>query len=72
MSKNPDKEISSYHAHIYFSAETKAQLVDRFADQLVAGGLLIMGHSESLYRSSDRFEALGKTIYRLIDNGCAS
>jgi len=54
---------------IYFSAETKAHLVDRFADQLVDDGLLLMGHSESLYRTSDRFESLGKTIYRLIDNG---
>lgn len=51
---------------IYFSAETKAELVDRFADQLVPGGLLMMGHSESLYRTSERFESLGKTVYRLI------
>ena len=54
---------------IYFSGETKAELVDRFADQLADGGLLMMGHSESLYRSSNRFESLGKTIYRLIGNG---
>ena len=54
---------------IYFSGDTKAQLVDRFADQLVDNGLLMMGHSESLYRTSERFESLGKTIYRLIGNG---
>ena len=52
---------------IYFNRETKARLVDRFADQLLGSGLLLMGHSESLYRTSDRFELLGKTIYRLID-----
>ena len=57
---------------IYFSGETKAQLVDRFADQLVADGLLMMGHSESLYRTSDRFESLGKTIYRLAASGSES
>lgn len=51
---------------IYFSAETKAELVDRFADQLVSDGLLMMGHSESLYRTSSRFELLGKTVYRLV------
>lgn len=50
---------------IYFSGQTKSELVDRFADQLVAGGLLMMGHSESLYRTSSRFELLGKTIYQL-------
>ena len=54
---------------IYFSGETKAQLVDRFANQLVPDGLLMMGHSESLYRTSERFESLGKTVYRLVDAG---
>ena len=54
---------------IYFSAETKIALVDRFANQLVDDGLLMMGHSESLYRTSDRFESLGKTVYRLRDDG---
>ena len=57
---------------IYFSAETKVQLVDRFADQLLPDGLLIMGHSESLYRTSDRFESLGKTVYRLAERGSGS
>lgn len=51
---------------IYFGAETKIELVDRFADQLVGDGLLMMGHSESLYRTSERFELLGKTVYRLV------
>ncbi len=39
----------------YFGAETKAQLVDHFADQLVSDGLPMMRHSESLYRTSSRF-----------------
>ncbi len=50
---------------IYFDKETKANLVNRFADQLQAQGILFMGHSESLYKTSDRFELLGKTIYKL-------
>ncbi len=52
---------------IYFSGETKVELVDRFADQLVSNGLLMMGHSESLYRTSSRFELLGKTVYQLTE-----
>lgn len=52
---------------IYFSAETKVELVDRFADQLVSNGILMMGHSESLYRTSNRFELFGKTVYQLIE-----
>jgi len=50
---------------IYFDKETKSKLVDRFADQLVDKGMLFMGHSESLYKTTERFELLGKTIYQL-------
>ncbi len=50
---------------IYFDKETKTKLVSRFADQLQAQGVLFMGHSESLHRTSDRFQLLGKTIYKL-------
>ncbi len=50
---------------IYFSEDTKRWLVNRFAETLVEGGYLFMGHSESLYRTSDRFESCGNTVYRL-------
>ena len=52
---------------IYFDKETKTKLVDRFADQLVDKGTLFMGHSESLYKSTDRFELLGESIYQRQD-----
>jgi len=51
---------------IYFDKDTKTKLVDRFGDQLIDEGLLFMGHSESLYKSTQRFNLLGKTIYQLI------
>ena len=51
---------------IYFDKETQRRLFDRFADSLVPGGWLFVGHSESLFRVSDRFEHLGRTIYRKI------
>lgn len=53
---------------IYFDKDTKARLVNRFADQLQQQGILFMGHSESLYKTSSRFNLLGKTIYRLADS----
>ncbi|MCP4433320.1 MAG: protein-glutamate O-methyltransferase CheR [Gammaproteobacteria bacterium] len=53
---------------IYFDKETKAGLVNRFASQLKDDGILFMGHSESLYKTSDRFSLLGKTIYQLAIN----
>ena len=49
---------------IYFDKPTKEKLVDRYADQLADEGYLFMGHSESLYKSTDRFKLLGKTVYQ--------
>jgi chemotaxis protein methyltransferase CheR len=49
---------------IYFDRADKARLIERFANALKQGGYLFMGHSESLFRLSDRFESLGNTIYK--------
>ncbi len=52
---------------IYFDKPTKNKLVDRYADQLVDAGWLFMGHSESLFKSTERFKLLGKTIYQKVE-----
>lgn len=49
---------------IYFDKTTQAALFDRYADILVDDGHLFIGHSETLYKVSDRFASLGQTIYR--------
>ena len=49
---------------IYFDKKDQKTLFDRFADILAPGGWLFIGHSESLFRVSDRFKHLGRTIYR--------
>ncbi len=49
---------------IYFDQHAKKSLIDRMADSLKEGGYLFLGHSESLFRVSDRFELIGNTIYR--------
>jgi chemotaxis protein methyltransferase CheR len=49
---------------IYFDKATQCQLFERFADLLDTRGYLFVGHSESLFQITDRFELLGKTIYR--------
>lgn len=53
---------------IYFSKDTQKDtqkvLFDRFADLLETNGHLFIGHSESLYNVSHRFQSLGRTIYR--------
>lgn len=51
---------------IYFDKPTKNKLVDRYADQLEDEGWLFMGHSESLFKSTERFKLLGKTIYQKV------
>jgi chemotaxis protein methyltransferase CheR len=51
---------------IYFDKPTQRKLFDRFADILAPGGWLIVGHSETLFRLSERFENLGRTMYRKI------
>jgi chemotaxis protein methyltransferase CheR len=49
---------------IYFDKPTRNKLVDRFAECMVDHGYLFMGHSESLFGSTERFKSLGKTIYQ--------
>lgn len=49
---------------IYFSKETQTTLFDRFAEQMKADGHLFIGHSETLFKVSDRFTPTGKTIYQ--------
>ena len=49
---------------IYFDRPTRAGLFERYAEILNDDGVLFIGHSESLLGLSDRFELVGKTIYR--------
>ncbi len=51
---------------IYFSKDTQRELFDRFANQIRIGGFLYIGHSESLYRVTDRFKIAGQSIYQRV------
>ena len=51
---------------IYFEKPVRKKLLNRFADLLIEGGHLFVGHSESLFGLTDRFQALGKTVHRKI------
>ncbi len=51
---------------IYFDKPTQRKLFDRYADALVTGGYLFIGHSENMHNLSNRFELVGQTIYRKI------
>ena len=49
---------------IYFDKATQRTLFERMAKLQRPGDYLFLGHSESLYRVSDQYELIGKTIYR--------
>ncbi len=49
---------------IYFNKETQRELFDRYANLLPDSAPLFIGHSESLFKVTDRFKSLGQTIYR--------
>jgi chemotaxis protein methyltransferase CheR len=51
---------------IYFDKPTQAKLFNRMADLIQPGGWLYIGHSENLFKVCDRFELVGRTIYRKV------
>lgn len=52
---------------IYFDKPTQCRLFDRFANIMNANAYLYVGHSESLYKVSDRFRSIGQSIYQKIE-----
>lgn len=62
--KGPFDAIFCRNVVIYFDAETKARLVQRFAEKLTPGGFLYLGHSESLLGEHPLLRSEGRTIYR--------
>lgn len=62
--RGPFDVIFCRNVVIYFDKDTQRTLFDRMANLLSPGGWLFIGHSESLFRISDRFEHLGRTIYQ--------
>jgi chemotaxis protein methyltransferase CheR len=64
--KGPFDVIFCRNVVIYFDKETQKVLFDKIAEMLKPDGILYIGHSESLFNVSDRFELIGRTIYRRI------
>jgi chemotaxis protein methyltransferase CheR len=62
--RGPFDAIFCRNVMIYFDHSTKARLVDRYAELLRPDGWLYIGHSESLSKVSDRFQLVGRTVYR--------
>jgi chemotaxis protein methyltransferase CheR len=49
---------------IYFDADTRRELVNRFYEHMEPGGYLFIGHSESLNRNESKYAFVAPAIYR--------
>ncbi len=62
--KGPLDVIFCRNVIIYFDKETQRGLFARMAPLQRPGNLLFLGHSESLFKVSDDWSLIGKTVYR--------
>jgi len=66
--RGPFDAIFCRNVIIYFDKPTQRELFARMAKLQRPGDFLFLGHSESLYRVSEQYELIGRTIYRRLDN----
>ena len=64
--KGPFDVVFCRNVVIYFDKPTQEKLFNRVADLLKPEGWLYIGHSENLFKVCDRFELVGRTIYRKV------
>jgi len=64
--KGPFDFIFCRNVVIYFDKDTQRVLFDRYANILRPGGYIFLGHSESMFKVSNRFKLIGNTIYQRI------
>jgi len=62
--KGPLDIIFCRNVVIYFDKDTHRKLFNRMADLQREGSYLFLGHSETLFKVSTRYELVGRTIYR--------
>lgn len=65
--KGPFDIIFCRNVVIYFDKDTQRVLFDRYANLLASNGHLFIGHSESLFKVSERFRLIGGTMYQKIE-----
>jgi len=62
--KGPFDVIFCRNVIIYFDKKTQQELFARYYNMLAPGGLLMLGHSESLGPFQQYFENVGRTVFR--------
>lgn len=54
---------------IYFDMDTRINVLDKMANQMMSGSHLFVGHSESLFGLTEMFATVGHTIHtKILDN----
>jgi chemotaxis protein methyltransferase CheR len=62
--RGPLDAIFCRNVVIYFDKDTQRDLFARVAQLQQPGNLLFLGHSESLFKVSEQYSLIGKTVYR--------
>jgi chemotaxis protein methyltransferase CheR len=62
--KGPLDVIFCRNVVIYFDKDTQRDLFKRYAQLQRPGDILFLGHSESMFKVSDDYTLINKTIYR--------
>jgi len=62
--RGPLDAIFCRNVVIYFDKDTQRDLFSRVAQLQSSGNLLFLGHSESLFKVSEQYALIGKTVYR--------
>jgi len=62
--RGPLQAIFCRNVIIYFDKETQRELFGRISQLQRPGDLLFLGHSESLFKVSEVYALMGKTVYR--------
>jgi chemotaxis protein methyltransferase CheR len=62
--KGPLDVIFCRNVVIYFDKDTQRDLFERYAQLQRPGDILFLGHSESMFKVSDDYTLINKTIYR--------
>ena len=63
----PVKAIFCRNVMIYFDAQARRRILERFGALLDPGGLLFLGHSENVADMGGMFRSLGRTVYLRTD-----
>jgi chemotaxis protein methyltransferase CheR len=62
--RGPLDAIFCRNVVIYFDKETQRRLFQRYASLQRPGDLLFIGHSENLYKVTEAYTLIGKTVYK--------